>query len=344
MVRATDQIPQMQAMITQIHAHGLAYISEGSVYFDVAKYTAAGNRYGRLAHIDPSHAQSRIDNDEYDKAEAQDFVLWKGERDGEPSWDYELDGHRLPGRPGWHIECSAMSAALELPFDIHTGGIDLKFPHHENEIAQTQAAAGKDMARIFVHWNHLFVDGKKMSKSLKNFYALEDIKKKDFSPLSFRLLALQSHYSSEMNFTWRSLEAARSTLLHVYAYLDRALQPYGDTIEIKPTNQPTSPEQTFLEDLTTNLASPTALVEVLRILSFGGKPGDLSDYFESILSLDLNNRSDITDAQKKLIHERVEAKATKNFAKSDEIRNTLLAQNLEIDDTPNGPRWRRTKI
>ncbi len=344
-VRATDQIPQMQSMITQIHANGLAYISDGSVYFDVAAYIAAGHRYGRLAHIDPSHAQSRIDLDEYDKAEAQDFVLWKGERDGEPSWEFELAGQQLPGRPGWHIECSAMSAALDLPFDIHTGGIDLKFPHHENEIAQTTAATGKDMARIFVHWNHLFVDGKKMSKSLKNFYTLGDIQKKDFSPLAFRLLALQSHYSGEMNFSWKTLEAAKSTLLNLYADLDRVLQPYGQAMPVRTVSPPIeSIKKSFIELAGNNLATPSALVEVLRILALDGSLGDIPAHFESVIAFGLSNRTDITNAQKQLITQRVEAKIAKNFAKSDEIRDTLLAQNLEIDDTPNGPRWRRTKI
>jgi cysteinyl-tRNA synthetase len=331
-VRATESIPEMQQMIAEIFAHNFAYISDSSVYFDLKKYQAAGHKYGRLANVNFS-AQARIDNDEYDKSEAQDFVLWKAAKPGEPSWPFELDGQNLPGRPGWHIECSAMAiAGLGQSIQIHTGGIDLKFPHHENEIAQTVAATGHDFCQIFTHHNHLLVDGRKMSKSLHNFHTLADITAKGFHPLAFRLLCLQAGHGNELNFTWESLEAAQNTLLNLTSLADISSQFKGSSLSL-------------VEDIdnSSELINNDLNSAEMMAYAFENDPG-LILYTEQILGLGLANRPNITPAQKQLIADREAARAAKDWPKSDDLRAQLAKEGIEIDDTPAGPRWRRASL
>src|SRR5690606_9057256 len=229
--KATDHITQMQEMVRKLLEAGIAYTADDGVYFSISAYRQKGKKYGQLLKLtEASTTEARIQNDEYDKESVHDFALWKKQKDGEPAWGFEIDGQRLDGRPGWHIECSAMSeAALGLPFDIHTGGVDLIFPHHENEIAQSTAANGQDlMAKIFFHNEHVLVDGKKMSKSLGNFITLKDIKAKGFDPMAFRLLVLQSHYRSQSNFTWEILESAQNRLDELRAWADLRYQSSTD--------------------------------------------------------------------------------------------------------------------
>lgn len=334
-VRATDSIPQMQAMIQLIYDRGFAYVADGSVYFDLKKYRQAGHQYGRLTNVNYS-AQARIDNDEYEKNEAQDFALWKGAKDGEPFWEFALNDHDVPGRPGWHIECSAMALDnLGQPLSIHSGGIDLKFPHHENEIAQVVAATGEDFTRIFTHHNHLYVDDRKMSKSLGNFYTLENITAKGYSPLAFRLLTLQASHTSQLNFTWQSLEAAQNALVNLYAWADLLHQHEAMEAGASPN---------YDAALTSDLDSPRALA---MLAEFAGDIMPRQDILESLdraLGLRLSGRPDITPEQKQLIAERETARAAKDWTKSDELRAQLAEQNLEVLDTPTGPRWRRTAL
>ena len=334
-VRATDSIVQMQDMITAISDRGYAYVADGSVYFDLAKYRADGNTYGRLINVDYS-AQARIDNDEYDKNEARDFVLWKGAKDGEPFWDFQLGLDDLPGRPGWHIECSAMALSnLGQPITIHSGGIDLKFPHHENEIAQVVGATGDDFTQIFVHYNHLYVDGRKMSKSLGNFYTLAEIIERDYDPLVFRLLVLQASYASELNFTWESLEAAKSALMNLYAWADLTHQGEA-TLGIEALKLVT-------EAVANDLDTPTALGLVFgygeSIPSY-----ELLKGLDDLLGLELASRADVTDDEKLLINRRQTARLAKDFSASDLMRDELAKASLVVDDTSTGPRWRRTII
>ncbi|HEY9714084.1 MAG TPA: cysteine--tRNA ligase, partial [Chroococcales cyanobacterium] len=167
-IKATDAIPHMQELIRRLYEQKFAYIADDGVYFSIQAYKNSGKVYGQLVELtESSTSEERIANDEYDKENVHDFALWKTQKPGEPAWDFELDGHELVGRPGWHIECSAMSTEqLGQPFDIHTGGVDLKFPHHENEIAQSTAGQDDPLyANIFVHNEHMLVDGQKMSKS-----------------------------------------------------------------------------------------------------------------------------------------------------------------------------------
>src|SRR5690606_2743052 len=196
---------------------GHTYVSDGSIYFKISTMPD----YGKLArlHHEGMQAGARVDSDEYGKEDARDFVLWKATKPGEPTWDVSLG----PGRPGWHIECSAMALRLlgEPPIDIHAGGIDLIFPHHENEIAQSECATGKPFARFWVHFEHLLVDDQKMSKSLGNIYTLEDVRKRGHRISALRYLLLSAHYRKQLNFTWRGLEQAEEALTRLTDFLAR---------------------------------------------------------------------------------------------------------------------------
>jgi cysteinyl-tRNA synthetase len=342
-VRATDQIEGMQALIKHIYKNGFAYVSEDSVYFDLAAYRKAAHKYGRLVSVD-YEAQARIDNDDYDKQNAQDFVLWKAKKGDEPSWDFELDGQGMPGRPGWHIECSAMAADnLGLPLSLHSGGVDLKFPHHENELAQTEAAEGRPLTQAFVHYGHLFVDGRKMSKSLGNFYRLQDIVDHGYHPLAFRLLVLQERYEGELNFTWEKLDQATQNLLDLNAWADLQFQGLISSTDIY--DQALATVQLSIKH---NMNTVAATAEVLQLASAESPDSasikNIVGKLDQLLGLRLSRRIDITSEQRQLIVKREAARQAKNFTASDTIRDQLAEQGIAIDDTPAGPRWRRTSI
>src|SRR5262245_55421299 len=222
MPRATDEtnLRAMANMIEALGANGHTYRSDGSIYFKIA--TLPG--YGRLARLDHEGMKpgARVDTDSYTKEDARDFVLWKGHRDGEPSWEFPEQGV-TPGRPGWHIECSAMALRIlgEPPIDIHAGGIDLIFPHHENEIAQSEGATRKQFSRFWVHVEYLIVDEQKMSKSLGNTYTIPDVVGRGFRPSAVRYLLLSAHYRKQLNFTWASLGQAEEALRRLTDFLAR---------------------------------------------------------------------------------------------------------------------------
>lgn len=350
-VRATDPvtIEGMKDLIVKLHAKGFAYIADDGVYFSIDAYKKAGKTYGQLLEITSENtSEARIQNDEYDKESVHDFALWKKQKDDEPAWDFTLDGQDLTGRPGWHIECSVMSRQkLGQPFDIHTGGIDLIFPHHENEIAQSTALEDNPvMARIFAHNDHILVDGKKMSKSAKNFYTLEDVIRKGYDPLAFRLKVLQSHYRSQVNFTWEGLEAAQNLLQHLHAWADQkhqknayhqeASEPYADQT------------RAMLAAASDDLNMPEALRALAELASRGEDAGvdpekiqPLLNIIDRLFGLQLANRPDITDGQKVLISQREEARSAKDWARSDELRDQLAGQGIGLRDTANGPIWYR---
>src|SRR6185436_12767435 len=217
--RATDE-PNLRAMgelIESLGRHGHTYTRDGSTYFKIA--TLPG--YGKLARLDPEGMKSgvSVDVDEYAKEDARDFVLWKAARPGEPTWEVGAG----PGRPGWHLECSAMALRLlgESPIDIHAGGIDLMFPHHENEIAQSEGATRKPFSRFWVHIEHLFVENEKMSKSLGNVYTLADIIERGHRPSALRYLLLSSHYRKQLNFTWTGIDQAEEAIRRMVDFLAR---------------------------------------------------------------------------------------------------------------------------
>jgi len=214
--RATEYIPQMVALVEQLTGRGHTYVADGSTYFKVSTL----DNYGRLSHIeiDTSSEYSRIESDEYEKESARDFVLWKSKKEGEPSWPATIG----EGRPGWHLECSAMSMdLLGETFDIHTGAVDLIFPHHENEIAQSEGATGKPFVRFWIHGEHLNIDQQKMSKSVGNIYTLREIREMNYDPLVLRYALLSVPHRTKLNFTMQSLDDAKNALTRIESFLLR---------------------------------------------------------------------------------------------------------------------------
>jgi cysteinyl-tRNA synthetase len=348
---AVDSIQGMRDLITELHQQGFAYITDDGVYFSIQKYRDSGKKYGQLLELTEANtSDARIDNDEYDKESVHDFALWKTRKDGEPAWEFELDGHDLLGRPGWHIECSVMSAsALGQPFDIHTGGVDLVFPHHENEIAQS--TAGHDdptYAKCFVHNEHLLVDGKKMSKSLGNFFTLRDIREKGIDPMAFRLMVLQSHYRSQSNFTWESLHAAQNRLKAYRAMADLRWQIVEHNSEMPPL---AAHLETLTEIMADDLNSPQALAKLSNIeavlsgllINTASEPSfsDFLSGLDALLGLKLSEQWDVTDAIKTILNERVKARKDNDWAKSDELRDQLQGKGIGVRDTAHGQIWYR---
>jgi cysteinyl-tRNA synthetase len=274
----------------------------------------------------------------------------ENKKDDEPSWEYILDGKDLTGRPGWHIECSAMSVnALGQPFDIHTGGIDLIFPHHENEIAQNTGINSKKLANVFVHNEHLLVDNNKMSKSLNNFYTLEDIKDNNIMPLALRMFVLQAHYRSVLHFTWDNLKSAENRLKNYQAIADLRWQPIEQSSDID-SQCIDNIENNIKNALNDDLDTP----KVLEILSeFENKCAQslinkqtvvrfniFLDFIDDVLGFNLK-QSDISKDIKSLIADRDRARSSKEYAVADQKRDQLKKNGIAIRDTENGTIWYR---
>lgn len=350
-IKATETIAEMVDLVNKLLKNGIAYKSEDGIYFSISKYLKSGKEYGLLQKLNLSQGRSRINNDEYEKDSAADFVLWKAKSEGEPFWEAEFedqDGLKfsMPGRPGWHLECSAMSEKLlGVPFDIHTGGVDLKFPHHENEIAQSCGALGTEtFANTFVHMSHILVDGRKMSKSLNNFYTLRDIEERGFDPMAFRLLVLSGHYRSEINFTWEILEAAQNRLHRWRAAFDMRWQEYLAKDSAIIGYEIIDKIQEELED---DLNTPGAIAQIdaaVKTIESGSICGrcieELGEGIRDLLGVDLLG-ADVTPEQAKLLGQRIDAKEAKDFAKSDRLRDELKKQGIELRDDARGQIWRR---
>lgn len=351
-ISAVDTIPEMIQMTQRIIDAGIGYITDDGVYFSIAAYTKAGHPYGLLQKIDVSESKSRVSNDEYDKDNVSDFALWKAASEGEPAWEahFETDGTRIsmPGRPGWHIECSAMSEKLlGVPFDIHTGGIDLKFPHHENEIAQTCASGATGLSTYFVHNNHILVEGRKMSKSLGNFYTLRDIEDRGYSADTFRLLVLSGHYRSESNFSWQNLEAAQNRLKRWRAATALLWQTKNDVETVLQTDEA---KNAFKSAMEADIDTVTALsileqkffdpIEQAGVLADKSKDGveQMLKFIENTLGLNLHV-NDISSEQKQLLEKRVSARNAKDWSASDTLRDTLAEQGIGINDSEHGQIW-----
>lgn len=354
-IRAADDatIQGMRELIEQLHAKGFAYIADDGVYFSIEAYKKSGKVYGQLVELtDASTSSERIQNDEYDKESVHDFALWKVKKPGEPAWNFTLDGTDLSGRPGWHLECSVMSnMGLGQSFDIHTGGIDLAFPHHENEIAQS--TAGRDnatYAQFFVHNEHILVDGKKMSKSLQNFYTLNDLIEKGVDPIAFRLLVLQSHYRKQTNFSLDNAQAAHNRLRHwrnIAALRHQTHSGIDNTHEMDPSPAAIGAIKEALAD---DLNTPEALRIIDETFSYIESHSlvkvnhhtllELLNAIDELLGLNLvNSTPDITDEQKRLIIERERARDEKDWTRSDELRDKLVSNEVIVRDTPAGTIW-----
>jgi cysteinyl-tRNA synthetase len=359
-IRATDSIVEMHSMISSLIESGFAYTSDDGIYFSIEAYKKAGKKYGQLVNLDNStSSMSRIDNDEYDKDTLSDFALWKLAKPGEPSWAYTVDGKDYSGRPGWHIECSAMShKLLGVQFDIHIGGIDLLFPHHENEIAQSTANTTSDtMAKFFVHSNHIMIDGKKMSKSLNNFYTLRDIEEKGYSPMAFRLMVLQAHYQNSANFSWDNLTAATNRLNNwrAFAALRWQVTNTKDAEETDDTQSTNNQHfetftEVFTQKLTNNLDTPGALAAIDELISSTNTESTLStdannitkaiEQIRASLGIDLlASTPDTSDAQKDMITARQKAREDKNWPESDRLRGELKAQGITLKDEKTHQIW-----
>jgi len=349
--RATEYIPQMQELIIRILKHGFAYISQGSVYFDVNKWRSA-DHYGKLFHIDFEHFKAgvRIDADQYEREQVSDFVLWKTRKEGEPYWDFEIDNINCPGRPGWHIECSAMEfELLGLPFDIHTGGIDLKFPHHEDEIAQSKAGYGIEPTVFWCHNEFLEVEGQKMSKSLGNYFTLRDLINKGIDPLDIRFSMLSAHYASKFNFTMDGLSSSHKARVriqdYIYSLFDESTNENLSDIDILDL------EKRVSEDLASDLHTPKALGNVFTFINHHPPEnltpkakGELKSFFRFINSIfhvwKIEKRPDIkVEIPQEVIilaEARIQAKKDKNYAEADSLRLRIQDLGYMIKDSKEG--------
>ncbi|MFA5736745.1 MAG: cysteine--tRNA ligase [Candidatus Paceibacterota bacterium] len=344
-IKVSDVIKEIQASIVKLLENDFAYKAEDKcVYFNIEKYQAKFGDYGLLVgknFLTGKKTGARVKVDEYDKENLNDFALWKArdKNDGNIFWPHPILGD---GRPGWHIECSAINkVAFEgQTLDFHTGGIDLIFPHHTNEMAQSRALTGNLLSQFWLHSEHLLINDQKMSKSLGNFYRLSDLQEKNFQPLTFRYFVLQSGYGQILNFTWESLRAAETAykdLLVKLAWLSSQISgSEGNTVSII--------KKEFMSALANNLNTGSALAIVWKVLgnnniSPADKLATILD-FDQALGLNLKNAVnllEITPEARKLMAQRETARIEKNWVKADDIRRQINDLGFEISDTETGP-------
>ncbi|HQR36460.1 MAG TPA: cysteine--tRNA ligase [Blastocatellia bacterium] len=354
-LRATDHIPEMIEIIKRLEENGHTYQSEGSTYFRINTFDG----YGKLSKVkfegNVVGASERVDSDEYEaKENARDFVLWKAVKPGEPFWETELG----QGRPGWHIECSAMSMkSLGETFDIHAGGIDLVFPHHENEIAQSEGATGKPFVNYWVHAEFLMVEGQKMSKSLGNYFTFRDLVEKGYSARAIRYLLLSAPHHKQLNFTLEGLRGAESTVARLNDFKQRLTEVQPEEGATAPIARMAELSLTRFEDaMDDDLNTAEALAAVhdfVRETNSSMAAGAIKsadkvallaaiDRFDSVFGIFGEAKKEMLDSEiQALIDERQEARKAKNFARSDEIRNQLTEMGIILEDTKDGMRWRR---
>lgn len=341
--KATDHITEQIELVKTLESKGYTYTIDDGVYFDVTKFPKYAD-FAKL-NLDELVAGARI-GENTDKKHPADFALWKFSPSGEKR-DMEWDSPWGKGFPGWHIECSAMSMKyLGKTLDIHAGGIDHIPVHHTNEIAQSEASTDTLFSKYWVHGNFILVDGKKMSKSLGNFYTLSDISNKGYRPLEFRLLVLESHYQSEAQFSWDSLTAAKNRLEAYEAMADLRWQQLGTQSAAHILDDGREAIQNAINE---NLNTPLALSILSEVAaSLADNPPSNDDDFQefltfidSIFGLQLSGRADITKEQKALLKNREQARQDKNWQLSDELRDNLKLQGISVRDTAYGQVWSR---
>jgi cysteinyl-tRNA synthetase len=351
---ATEHIDDMVKAIEGLAASNHTYTSDGSTYFRIATFP----QYGKLSHNDFSGnmAGARVDVDEYEKADARDFALWKAPKEGEPAWQTPLG----PGRPGWHIECSVMAIKyLGETLDLHAGGIDLVFPHHENEIAQSESLTGKPFARFWLHSEFLMVEGQKMSKSLGNYFTLRDVLAKGHTPESIRYLLLSVPYRKQLNFTFDGLASASTAIERLRNFkLRLETDRYAEGTNEQLAQRTAAAAQAFRDSLENDLNSAEALAAVFEYVRDTNTAMDSGEFRagNTAAALDFLRQFDaifdvlaptvqtnaIGDSEvESLIAERTAAKKSKNFARADQIREQLLEAGIILEDTKSGVRWKR---
>jgi cysteinyl-tRNA synthetase len=353
--RATEHIPEMAAAIHKLEETGHTYRSDGSVYFRISTFPG----YGKLSHqdFDGIVSGARVDVDSYEKSDGRDFALWKAPKDGEPSWETAIG----TGRPGWHIECSVMAIEfLGSTLDIHAGGVDLIFPHHENEIAQSEALTGKPFSTFWLHSEFLLVDGQKMSKSLGNFYTLRNLcDERGFSPESIRYLLASVPYRKGLNFTFEGLKSATTAIERLRNFslrLDSAKWPEGTSTKLE--EQAARAQTEFRAALDDDLNTAEALAAVFEFIREANTAADAGEFhagnvgsaravldqfdvFFAVLKPS-SAAGGIPDAEvEKLIAERTAAKKARDFARADGVRAELLERGVILEDTKDGVRWKR---
>lgn len=352
--RATEHIQEMAHMVKGLQEKGYAYEKEGNYYFSITKF----KNYGKLAKINLEDLQSgvRIDADEYEKESVHDFALWKAKKEKEPFWESVVG----PGRPGWHIECSVMSAKyLGDSFDIHCGGVDNIFPHHENEIAQSEAYTGHRFVNYWLHCQHLIRDGDKMSKSKGNTITLQDlIEIHHVDPMAIRLLLLSTHYRKMLNFTFEAMHQAEAALQRIKDFvfeLENGTFPAGSKTSCQGLINQT--RKGFIKGMSDDLNISEALSAVFSLIKqvnisitkkqISNRDAEslleLIQEFDQVLGLfPKQEKADINEDIQSRIAEREQARKEKNYALADQIRDELLNQGIILEDTKDGVRWKRT--
>lgn len=347
--RATDFIGEITALVRKIVENGFGYESDGSVYFNLAEWRKS-EKYGQLFTIDTENFRAgvRIDADEYDRDQVSDFVLWKAHKEGEPSWDFELNGKNLQGRPGWHIECSAMGhATLGLPFDIHTGGVDLRFPHHEDEIAQSKAGYGVETSAFWCHNEFLEVEGTKMSKSKGNFFTLRDLLDKGLDAMDIRFAMMSAQYNSVFNFTFFGLESARKARFRIQDYIYDLHESPSDTSALTSSYISEFRREVFAE-LLNNLHTPKALERVFAYINAHPAGSldeesrnhliaffrELNAIFEVwVISKRPEKHVEIPEEVRNYAEQRWQAKIERNFALADQMRLKISELGFTVLDS-----------
>lgn len=349
---ATDHIPEMVSLIKRLVEQGYAYRAGDSIYFKVAAFP----RYGRLSHLEERQLQAgasgRVDADEYDKEDVRDFALWKGwtEEDGDVYWETELG----KGRPGWHIECSAMAMKyLDTPIDIHAGGVDLVFPHHENEIAQSEAATGQPFVRHWSHCQHLLIENQKMSKSLGNFYTLRELRERGYKARAIRYSLLSTHYRQSQNFTLDGVTAAEGAVQRLQDFIANLKGADGTDTQVEGLIA--RARQQFEEGMDDDLNISVALAgifefvrEVNRLLAEhklsqanAQTVMEAMRDFDRVLGVLQEEESSVDAEVARLLEEREQARKHREFATADRIRAQIATLGYVIEDTPHGPRLKR---
>jgi cysteinyl-tRNA synthetase len=354
LVPATAHIDDMVTAIERLTAGSHTYTSDGSTYFRIATFPG----YGKLSHNDFSGnlAGARVDVDEYEKADARDFALWKAPKEGEPAWQTPIG----PGRPGWHIECSVMAIKyLGETLDLHAGGVDLVFPHHENEIAQSESLTGKPFARFWLHAEFLMVEGQKMSKSLGNYFTLRDVVAKGHSPEAIRYLLASVPYRKQLNFTFDGLKSAATAIDRLRNFkLRLESENYSEGLNEELAARTAAAVEAFGNSLNEDLNTAEALAAVFEYVRDANSAMDSGEFrggnaapalafldrFDSIFRVLQPTvvANEILDSEvESMIAERAAAKKSKNFARADQIREQLLERGIILEDTKSGVRWKR---